>query len=126
MTSIPVPIPLGWKVIVKPKVGKTTTDSGIDISAGKDAEDHLNYIGEIVAVGEAAFSASTKGGIDMAQWEARPQVGDWVMFTPYAGMRIRIAGGDETKVLILMNDTDIHALIEDPNAYYSWIDVGNG
>ena len=121
-----IPIPLGWKVILKPKTGKTTTDSGIDISATADAEEHLNYIGQILDMGEAAFMARTKSGIDMSKWEARPQIGDYVIYTPYSGMRIRRAGDSENKYILLCNDTDIQALIDDPEAYFSWIDVGNG
>jgi len=117
-----VPIPVGWKVVVKPKKGKTTSDGGIDVSATVEAEEHLVYIGELLALGEQAFCARTKGGIDMAAWNAKPQVGDFVMYPPYSGMRIRRAGEDE-RFLLLMNDTDIVALIDDPDAYYSWIDA---
>ncbi len=118
-----VPIPLGWKVLIAPKVGKTMTAQGIDVSATAEAEKHLNYIGKIVDLGEAAFTACTKSGIDMSMWKARPQVGDYVIYHPYSGMQIRRAGDDD---LVLLNDTDIQALIDDPDAYYSWIDVGNG
>ena len=123
MMSKEVPIPLGWKVILMPKQGKTTTESGIDISASADAEEHLNYIGKILDMGEAAFTARTKSGIDMAAWKARPQVGDYVIYTPYCGMRIRRAGEKEENYIILCNDTDIQALISDPDAYYSWVNA---
>lgn len=119
-----VPLPVGWKVIVNPKKGKLTSEGGIDVSATADAEEHLNYIGEVVAVGEASFTARTKSGIDMSSWKVRPQVGDYVIYTPYSGMKVRRVGDDDD--LIVMNDTDIHCIIDDPDAYYSWIDVGNG
>lgn len=118
-----VPIPLGWKVILKPKRGKTVSDGGIDISSTADAEEHLQYIGQILDMGEAAFTACTKSGIDMSAWEARPQVGDYVIYTPYSGMRIRRVGESEESYILLLNDTDIQALIESPDSYYSWIDA---
>lgn len=118
---IEIPIPLGWKVIVKPKDGKTTTDGGIDVSATKAAQEHLVYMGEIIAMGEAAFSARTAGGIDMSQWKAKPEVGDCVIYSPYGGMQIRPSGYDG--FILLMNDTDIHGIIGDENNFYSWIDV---
>jgi len=118
-----VPIALGWKVIVAPKRGKQTTDSGIDISAGADAEEHLNYVGEVIAMGEAAFTAKTKSGIDMSAWKVRPQVGDFVLYTPYSGMRIRRSGEKGENWIILLNDTDIQALIDDPDDYYAWLDI---
>jgi len=121
MTNNSIPIPVGWKVIVKPKKGKTESESGIDLSATVDAQDHLNYIGELVAVGEAAFCARTKGGIDMSAWKVRPQVGDQVMYAPYGGVDIRRSGS--TQNLKLLNDTEILAIIDDPDNYYSWVDA---
>ena len=118
-----VPLPIGWKVIIKPKKGKTISDGGVDVSAAVDAEEHLVYMGEILAIGEAAFTARTQGGINMAEWKVRPQVGDNVLYTPYAGMRIRRSGVRDERFLLLMNDTDIQALIDDPDAYFSWIDA---
>jgi co-chaperonin GroES (HSP10) len=118
-----VPIPLGWKVILMPKQGKTMSEGGIDVSAASDAEEHLNYIGQILDMGEAAFTARTKSGIDMSAWEARPQIGDFVIYTPYSGMRIRRTGESEESYILLLNDTDIQALIDSPDSYYSWINA---
>lgn len=122
MTSKAVPMALGWKVVVLPRKGKTESAGGIDISAAADSEAHLNYIGEIIDMGEAAFMARTKSGIDMSAWKRRPEIGDFVIYTPYAGMRIRRSGDGPLEWIILMNDTDIQAIIDDPYGYYSWID----
>lgn len=115
------PVMVGWKILVKPKEGKTTSEGGVDISATVEAEEHLVYVGEIIAMGEAAFTARTQGGIDMSKWKVRPQPGDHIIFKTYAGMRVRPKG--EKKFLLLMNDTDVQAIIEDPNEYYSWVDA---
>lgn len=118
-----MPVAIGWKVIVKPCEGKTMTPAGIDLSATQKAQEHLNYIGEIVAMGEAAFTARTQGGIHMDEWQTKPQVGDYVLYPPYGGMAIYRAGKKEAP-LRLMNDTDIMALIDDPDRYYTWVDAG--
>lgn len=120
-----VPIPVGWKVIIEPLRGKKETEAGIDLSASMDAQEHLQYIGKLVAVGESAFTAETKGGINMSQWKVRPQEGDFVIYSPYGGVRIRRTekDGKERPILILMNDTDVHAVIDDPTKYYSWVDA---
>jgi co-chaperonin GroES (HSP10) len=115
------PVPVGWKVIVEPKAGKTESESGIDLSATVDAQEHLVYLGTLVAVGEAAFTTKTVGGINMSEWKARPQVGDNVLFSPYGGLRIHRSG--EKRPLILMNDTDIHGIVDNLDDYYAWIDV---
>jgi co-chaperonin GroES (HSP10) len=116
-----IPVAIGWKVVVRPLDGKTTSKGGVDISATVDAQEHLNYIGEVVAIGEAAFKSRTQGGLDMSAWQAVPQIGDYVLYPPYAGMKISRAG--ERKPLRLMNDTDIVALIGNPDDYYSWVDA---
>ncbi len=120
-TTKEIPIALGWKVIVRPKSAKTMSDGGLDISPTADAQEHLVYMGELVAVGESAFTSRTQGGIDMKEWKVRPQVGDFVIFAPYGGLRIRQRG--EKTNLILMNDTDMQAIVSDPDMYFTWIDV---
>ncbi len=117
----PVPIPVGWKVIVKPKEATTISKGGIDVSASEDAQNHLVYIGTIVAIGEAAFMTKTQGGLDLSKWKVRPQVGDHVIFAPYGGLHIHQRG--EKWPLRLLNDTDIQALVDDPDDYYAWVDV---
>lgn len=69
--------------------------------------------------------ATTKGGIDMSAWKVRPQEGDYVIYSPYGGIPIRRTerDGKERPELKLMNDTDIHAVVDDPSKYYSWVDV---
>jgi co-chaperonin GroES (HSP10) len=116
-----VPICIGWKVLVEPKAGKTLSKGGIDVTATIDAQEHLAYIGKLVAVGEAAFMTKTTGGLDMSQWKARPQIGDYVIYPPYGGLKIRRAG--EASELRLLNDTDIMALIDNPDDFYAWVDV---
>jgi len=116
-----IPIVMGWKVIIEPKKGKTESAGGIDVSATRAAQEHLVYMGTILAMGEAAFTAVTKGGINMNEWEVKPAVGDVVIYSPYGGMQIRPSGCDN--YLLLMNDTDIHAIIDDENSFYSWVDV---
>ena len=119
MSSIPIPV--GWKVIIEPKKGKTMSAGGIDVEATVEAQNHLVYLGTLVAVGEAAFITKTVGGLDMSSWKVRPEVGDNVIFSPYGGLQIRRSG--TTQPLILMNDTDIHAVVDNLDDYYAWIDV---
>jgi len=116
-----IPIAVGWKVIIEPKAGKTMSEGGVDVSATVDAQEHLVYLGTLVEVGEAAFMTRTVGGLDMSQWKVRPRVGDHVLYSPYGGLRIRRSGNAPN--LILMNDTDIHAIIDSLDDYYAWIDV---
>ncbi len=127
MSKSEVPIPIGWRVIIAPKQAKDMSSGGIDISASVDAEQHLIYIGQIVAMGEACFTTKTPGGIDLGKFAVKPQVGDWVIYPPYGGIRIRQSGAgggsdDEPKYLLLFKDSDLQCIIEDPDNFYSWLD----
>ena len=119
-----IPVPVGWRVIVEMCTGKGVSDGGIDLSATLEAQNHLMYLAQIKAVGEAAFGATTKGGIDMTKWSATPEVGDYVIVPAYGGqpIRRRKKGDKDRPLLKILNDTDVIAIVSDPADYYSWVD----
>jgi co-chaperonin GroES (HSP10) len=117
---IKLPVPLGWKVLVRPKQAPKQSSGGIVFAnETTEAEQSLVYVGQILAMGDAAFTATTQGGIKLDRMR-RPKVGDWVVFAPFAGQKMRVKG-DES-LLILMNDTELQGIIENPEDYYAWID----
>ena len=119
-----IPIAVGWRVIVEKVPGKRVSDGGIALDATIHAQQHLMYMAKVVSIGEAAFKARTKGGIDMNEWVRVPQVGDYVIVPAYGGQPVRRTekDGKERPLLTILNDTDIIAIIEDPSYYYSWVD----
>jgi co-chaperonin GroES (HSP10) len=118
--TIKLPIPLGWKVLVRPKQAPKQSKGGIIFdSKTTEAEQSMVYVGQILAMGDAAFTAKTQGGVSLSHIR-RPQVGSWVIFAPFAGQKMRVKGDDS--LLILMNDTELQGVIENPDDYYAWIE----
>jgi len=117
-----LPSPVGWKVLVRPRQAKKVSAGGIVLAQEtRDAEEAMVYIGQVLALGEAAFTATTQGGIDMSGFEVKPKVGDWVLYATFAGQKFKVKGDDS--VILLLNDTEIQAVVENPDDYYAWVDA---
>jgi co-chaperonin GroES (HSP10) len=118
--KVTLPIPLGWKVLIRPKQAAQQSAGGIVFAAETtEAEQSLVYVGQILAMGDAAFTATTQGGIKLSHMR-KPKVGDWVVYAPFAGQKVRVRGDDS--LLILMNDTELQGIIESPDDFYAWVD----
>lgn len=118
--KVRLPIPLGWKVLVRPKQAPKQSKGGILFdNKTTESEQAMVYVGQILAMGDAAFTAKTQGGVSLAHI-VRPNVGSWVIFAPFAGQKLRVKGDDS--LLILMNDTELQGIIESPDDFYSWVD----
>ena len=120
--KVTLPVPLGWKILVRPKQPKKMSTGGIAMPGEvTDAEQAMTYVGQVEAIGEAAFMATTQGGINMTAFKVKPKVGDWIVYAPFAGQKMRMKGDDT--ILILMNDTEVQAVIDEPDSFWSWIDA---
>lgn len=119
--TVKLPVPIGWKVLIRPRQAPKESKGGIIFDTKTtEAEQSMVYVGEILAMGDAAFTAVTQGGVKLSHMR-RPRVGDWVVFAPFAGQKLRVKG-DES-LLILMNDTELQGIIENPEDYYSWVEA---
>jgi co-chaperonin GroES (HSP10) len=111
--GIDVPItPLGWRVLIQPYQPDPMSEGGIAIP--EEAIDNtriLTSVGRIVAMGNKAFTAKTRAGIDMSEIEPMPKVGDWVVFGAYGGLKITRRNGTEYR---LLNDDAIMAIARNP------------
>lgn len=120
--TILLPKPMGWKLLIRPRQAKKMSAGGIVLSNEvSDAEESMTFIGQVIAIGEAAFMATTQGGINMAEFVDVPDVGDWVVYAPFAGQKMRVKGDDS--IFLLLNDTEIQGLVANPDDYWSWIDA---
>lgn len=119
--TVRLPVPFGWKLLVRPKQAKKQSAGGIVLAQETtEAEQAMVYVGQVLALGDAAFTAKTQGGVDLGLIR-RPRVGDWIVYAPFAGQKMRVRGDDS--LLILLNDTEVQAIIDSPDDYYSWIDA---
>ena len=106
-----LPRPTGYRVLILPFTLPEVTKGGIHIAkATLDKERIATVVGYVVAMGPDAYG-------DLNKFPEGPwcKEGDWVIFGRYAGARFQIEGGD----MRLLNDDEILATIEDPEAILS-------
>jgi len=106
-----LPRPTGYRILILPFSPKAVTKGGIHIAKQTvDKERLATVVGYVVATGPDAYSDPHK--FPEGAW---CKEGDWVIFGRYAGARFQIEGGD----MRLLNDDEILACIDDPEAILS-------
>ena len=106
-----LPRPTGYRILILPFSLPEVTKGGIHIAkATLDKERIATVVGYVVAMGPDAY-----GDVNKFPEGAWCKKGDWVIFGRYAGARFQIEGGD----MRLLNDDDILATIDDPEAILS-------
>jgi co-chaperonin GroES (HSP10) len=113
-------IPLGWRILVRPYEPKNTWGETELLIADEalESEKLLTCVGQIVAMGDQCFKAVTRSGIELANIDPKPKVGDWIMYGTYGGQTIYTKSG--TKYLV-MNDDGIMGFVTDPEAIRAYI-----
>jgi chaperonin GroES len=103
-----LPIPVYWRVLVLPRSAKQKSAGGIIIAPqAQEAQQHLCYIGKVLAAGGEAFKSER-----FANEKNLPQVGDWIVYGRYAGQRLEYKGVK----LLIVNDDDILAKAPNPDS----------
>lgn len=106
-----LPRPTGYRILILPFTQSTVTKGGIHLAkATVDKERLATVVGYVVDLGPDAYSDMHK--FPEGAWCKK---GDWVIFGRYAGARFQIEGGD----MRLLNDDEILACIDDPEAILS-------
>jgi co-chaperonin GroES (HSP10) len=120
-----LPQPTLWRVLLLPKQAKKMSAGGIALpSTALDAESHLQYIGQVIALGPLAGKSDKylnpawkPGHFDKPQWLWDVAVGDWVMYGRYSGLKISY----KDATLLMVNDDEIISKIERPDGYKVYI-----
>ena len=106
-----LPRPTGYRILILPFTQSSVTKGGIHLAKQTvDKERLATVVGYVVATGPDAYSDPHK--FPEGAWCKK---GDWVIFGRYAGARFQIEGGD----MRLLNDDEILACIDDPEAILS-------
>jgi co-chaperonin GroES (HSP10) len=106
-----LPRPTGYRILILPFSQSAVTKGGIHLAkATIDKERLATVVGYVVGLGPNAYGDPNK--FPEGPW---CKEGDWVIFGRYAGARFQIEGGD----MRLLNDDEILATIEDPEAILS-------
>jgi chaperonin GroES len=118
--SVDLPVqPVGWRVLIRPFEPPTESSGGIVLpDEARESEEHLTYVGQIVAMGDQCYKVITRSGIDLSKIDPKPKVGDWIMYGTYGGQKIITKQG--TKYLI-MNDDGIMGIVKDPASFRAYI-----
>lgn len=103
MTSVKIR-PIGYRLIVKPETVEEKVGSIYIPDEAKDQKQWKQSKGEVVAMGELAFTTGTPGKEDYIAFPNRPKVGDVVMFREYAGYAWKDEDGTRFATL---NDDDV-------------------
>lgn len=107
-----LPRPLCWRVLVMPIRPQEVSKGGIVLAkAHQDAQEILNFIGKVVALGPMAGKHERLGGDGMAPAEGFPKIGEYVVYGRYAGQPMKYK---EIKLLTI-NDDEILNVIPNPD-----------
>lgn len=101
-----LPDPTGFRLLIALPEVEETTSAGIYVpEERRDAETVASICGFILKSGPDAYA-------DKARFPNGPwcQEGDWVIFSPYTGVRISVHGQE----LRIVNDDSVLGVIEDP------------
>lgn len=103
------PIPDLWRVLIMPRRPKAQSAGGIVIPASAQRNEmHVNYIGQVVALGPLAYKSEIfQGLIDP------PKPGDWVAYGQHAGQPMVFKG---TRFLVC-NDKEILCRLPSPDGF---------
>jgi co-chaperonin GroES (HSP10) len=118
---------LTWRLLICPQQPRKQSAGGIALPEDvQDAEMHLQYIGKVIAIGPLAgknekFLPPEFRDVNLAlrsQRERLPyawpyQVGDWVMYGRYAGMKMEHQGIK----LLVVNDDELLGRIPTPEGF---------
>tara|TARA_R100001369_G_scaffold10845_1_gene24130 strand:- start:1415 stop:1873 length:459 start_codon:yes stop_codon:yes gene_type:complete len=106
-----LPRPTGYRILILPFSQSSVTKGGIHLAKQTVDKERLStVVGYVVETGPDAYGDTNK--FPDGPWCKK---GDWVIFGRYAGARFQIEGGD----MRLLNDDEILALIDDPEAILS-------
>ena len=106
-----LPRPTGYRILILPFAQKSVTKGGIHIAKQTIDKERLStVVGHVIALGPDAYADTIK--FPEGAWCKQ---GDWVIFGRYAGARFQIEGGD----MRLLNDDEILAVVDDPEAIIS-------
>ena len=118
--DVDIPVkPIGWRVLIRPYDPPKRSAGGIELpDEALESEQLLTYVGQIVAMGDQCYKAVTRSGIELANIDPKPKVGDWIMYGTYGGQKIITKAG--TKYL-MMNDDGIMGIVSDPASFRAYL-----
>ena len=101
-----LPDPTGFRLLIALPEVEEKTDGGIFVpEERRDAETVASIVGFVLKAGPDAYA--DKNRFPNGAWASE---GDWVIFSPYTGVRISVHGQE----LRIINDDSVLGIVEDP------------
>lgn len=108
-----------WRVLVEIARAKEKTDGGIILTEDtRAAEEVHTVVGQVVDIGELAFTARTSLGYNYSELAIKPKVGDYVMIPKYGSRDLRLKDGRTFK---LLEDYEILAVASHPEELAGYV-----
>ena len=108
-----MPQPTGYRMVVIPYKGKTTTEGGIQLlKETVDREALATVVALVLKMGPLCYNDKEKFGD--TPWCKEQQ---WVLIGRYAGARMKLDDGEEIRII---NDDEVIGTILDPNDIVSY------
>ena len=108
-----MPQPTGYRMVVIPYKGKTTTEGGIQLlKETVDREALATVVALVLKMGPLCYNDREKFG--ETPWCKEQQ---WVLIGRYAGARMKLEDGEEIRII---NDDEVIGTILDPNDIVSY------
>lgn len=108
-----MPQPTGYRMVVIPYKGKTTTEGGIQLlKETVDREALATVVALVLKMGPLCYNDQEKFGD--TPWCKEQQ---WVLIGRYAGARMKLEDGEEIRII---NDDEVIGTILDPNDIVSY------
>ena len=108
-----MPQPTGYRMVVIPYKGKTTTEGGIQLlKETVDREALATVVALVLKMGPLCYNDKEKFGD--TPWCKEQQ---WVLIGRYAGARMKLEDGEEIRII---NDDEVIGTILDPNDIVSY------
>jgi co-chaperonin GroES (HSP10) len=108
-----MPQPTGYRMVVIPYKGKTTTEGGIQLlKETVDREALATVVALVLKMGPLCYNDKEKFGDN--PWCEEQQ---WVLIGRYAGARMKLDDGEEIRII---NDDEVIGTILDPNDIVSY------
>ena len=108
-----MPQPTGYRMVVIPYKGKTTTEGGIQLlKETVDREALATVVALVLKMGPLCYNDKEKFGD--TPWSEEQQ---WVLIGRYAGARMKLEDGEEIRII---NDDEVIGTILDPNDIVSY------
>ena len=112
-SNLPI-TPVGYRLLIEPLKPQAKYKGLIALpSETQDAQDHLMYVGRVVAMGADCYNHPKFNG------KAWCEIGDYVTHGKYAGQKfeLKARATDEDYVTYrLLNDDEVLAVVHDPSA----------